>query len=320
MTRRESDERIEAAASLWAARLDGGVMNEMDRAALTAWLEENPDHRWVLSRYRQLSAEIDERLGEMLAEAALAPGAGRRKRRSMGVVFAAAAAAIALVALLWSSGRNNLATKPAERHVAVLRDGSRVELNAQTELQVKFDRHARRVRLARGEALFDVAKETARPFIVETPTGIVRVTGTVFNVRALWREGVEITVLDGRVRVTPGHGAASETALEPGEQALLTAAEATVRTLAPGAVQDVVAWREGQAVFEATPLREALDRFAAYHGRPIDVDGRVANLRLGGRYSLDDLEGFLEQIERVLAVRVLRQSPNIVRVVPIDGE
>lgn len=293
-------------------------MDDAARAELAKWLAADPEHQWVLSRYRQLSAEIEERVGTRLEEAAAqAPSRTRPARRRLVFTALAAAAAVALAATVWTRGRNEFTTRPAERHLAVLKDGSRIELNAQTELKIEFDRGERRVRLVRGEAWFDVAKETARPFVVETPAGRVQVTGTVFNIRASRGERAEITVLDGHVRVRAAEAASGDDAvLTPGEQAVISDARVVVHTLAPGAAQDVIAWREGRAVFDGTPLREAVERFAIYHGRTMQVDSRVGDLRLGGRYSLEDIDGLLEEIERVFPVRVVREASGAVRILP----
>ncbi|ACB73944.1 FecR family protein [Opitutus terrae] len=318
MARDETHERIEEEASLWAARLDGGGMTDADRATLATWLAANPEHRWLLSRYRQLSAQLESEF-DALVESATQARATARRRWRIGATGLAAAAVVAFTAIVATRGGEEFSTGAAERHVAALSDGSRIALNALTELHVDLGKAERHVRLTRGEAWFDVAPEKARPFVVETPAGVVRVTGTEFNIRARPKGAVEVTVLEGRVRVQPAAAASSETALEIGQQALVTTAALDVHRVEPGALQNVLAWREGQAVFEDTPLSEALERFAAYHGRTVEVDGRVADRRLGGRYSLDDFEGLLEEIERVLPVRVLRQPDGVVRVVPIEG-
>src|SRR6185503_6672775 len=151
-----------------------------------------------------------------------------------------------------------------------LDDGSRIELNAQTHLEVDFSRHERHVRLLRGEALFIVAKDAARPFIVTTPSGTVRVTGTIFNVRAArpitGADRVEVTVLEGHVRVRPAD-AADDASLKVGSRAIVARDRIAVSTLAETAVQDVVAWRQGMAHFEDTPLQDVIERFGAYHAR-----------------------------------------------------
>jgi transmembrane sensor len=227
-----------------------------------------------------------------------------------------------VIFLTLSSRPMAFATKIAERHIATLADGSRIELNAQTELTVELGRHERYVRLARGEALFSVAKDPARPFVVETRGGVVRVTGTIFNVRAARDNSggngparVEVTVLEGHVRVHAAQAPATEdAALTLGQQASMTAERVDLHALAPDKLQDVVAWRKGEAVFDDTPLREVMERFAAYHPRAITVAADVADIRLGGRYSLDDLEGALEAIERALPVRVERGAAGAVKI------
>lgn len=308
MAQHAQSERIEDEASLWAARLDGGGMSDGDRAALTAWLEADPEHREVLARYRELSAQIDEQF-------AVRAGAPRRRWARLVPVLAAAAAIAVLVT--WVALRpREFATHLAERHTATLADGSRVELNAQTLLAVNFKNSERHVRLMRGEALFTVAKDPARPFVVETPAGAVRVTGTVFNVRTAAAERVEVTVLEGTVRVQPGRAAEKMATLTADFQAVLRAENVETHTLHPGAAQDATAWRQGQAVFDDTPLADAIARFAAYHARTIAVDPAAADLRLGGRYSLDDLDGLLDAIQRFLPVQVMRGDGGAVRIMP----
>jgi transmembrane sensor len=100
-----------------------------------------------------------------------------------------------------------------------------------------------------------------------------------------------------------------------GEQARLADARVAVRALAAEEAQNVTAWRIGQVAVESAPLGEVLERFASYLGREIAVSPEAAALRVGGRYSLDDLDGFLAAIERVLPVSVLRGDAGAVRVV-----
>jgi transmembrane sensor len=317
MTSRAEQNRIEEEASLWAARLRGRGMSEQDHAALAAWLEADPDHRWVLGRYRELSGQLDVQLGPVLESSVVMRSAARRWRwRVTGAAMAAASIALAVV--VWNSRSPDFSTKTAERHGATLADGSRVELNAQTSLTVDFRPGERRVRLARGEALFSVAQDFQRPFVVETTAGAVRVTGTVFNVRASRDERVEVTVLEGSVRLRATSPALADERVTPGQQATMTASRIALRMLSAEAAQDVAAWRLGQAIFNDTPLAEVAERFAAYRTHAITVDPAVADWQIGGRYSLDDLDGLLRTLERLLPVRVHRGADGTVRIVA-DG-
>lgn len=302
-------ERIEEEASLWAARIDAGGLSDRGWAELEAWLAADPEHRRALDSYCALSARLN---AQFSPEQETVVGARRRWRVVVGAL-AAAAAVVAFAALL--AGRPlELATRTAERQAIALKDGSRVELDAQTSLAVSFRRGERRVKLARGEAWFSVSKDPARPFVVETPAGLVRVTGTEFDVREASGGKTVVTVLAGMVQVRAAGAAGAYEAVAPGGQAVVSSGHVTVRQLPDNAAQDALAWRQGQTVFDNTPLGDAIERFIAYHARKITVDPSAADLRLGGRFSLNDLDGMLESIESVLPVQVLRGPNEEVRI------
>jgi len=310
-------DHIDEAASLWAARHDGGELNANEHAAFTAWLKANPEHAHVFAHYRDLTARIEThieaRLGAAVETVAREQFTARKRNRVIAAVLATAAA-IAVVFSVLSDRAHHLTTKTAERHTTQLDDGTQVDLNARTELVVEFTRDERRVRLISGEALFNVSKDSKRPFLVATATGSVRVTGTVFNVRATNTDRVEVTVLEGTVRVRPIGDAAHEQPVTSNHQAVLRENAITLRTLPDGAAQDAIAWRQGRIVFNDTPLSEAIERFAAYHARTISVDAKAARLQLGGRYSLEDLNGLLESIESVLPVHVSHQPNGAIQI------
>jgi len=315
-----SRSHIEHEASRWAALLENGELSAAERLELDGWLQADPEHRFVLSRYREMSVLLAGQVAELMDAAdvqAVVDRASRwhRWRRAVAPALAAAAA-IALVAVVWWMQPTRIETSGSERRTVALRDGSRIELNAQTSLEIDLKSAVRNVKLAHGEALFQVARDASRPFVVETPRGTVRVTGTVFNVRENAAAAVEVTLLEGSVQLTAAQRRESPAALAPNEQAVMQADAITTRALSADEAQNATAWRVGQAAFTATPLRDALARFAVYHSGAITVDDSVAALRVGGRYSLDDLEGFLAALERAMPVSVLRGEGGAVRLVP----
>ncbi len=316
---------LEKQAALWAARLDGSVLSAADRTALDTWLAAGPSHRDLLSRYCQFSADLEQQLPALVAAGTVAlPAAAPRRaawlKWTAGAALAAAAAVAVAFTLFASAPRTqiaNVATPAAQRQTLTLVDGTRVELNAHTSLQVDITRTERRVRLSDGEAFFSVSKDPGRPFIVETPAGAVRVTGTQFNVRAESTTPFEVTVLEGSVQVRPGDAAGraeNPVNLTAGDKLTADAQGVAVQALGRSALEDALAWRQGQIVFAGAPLREALARFARYHGRGITATPGAANLSLGGRYSLDDLDGFFSSIEEVLELRVTRNLSGNVQV------
>lgn len=303
----------EEQASLWAARLDGSVLSAADRAGLESWLAADPGHRALLSTYCQFSADLEQQLPllagarDELAETTAGAAHPSPWWRRPALAGAALAAAAALAVFLWPAHPRQhpakLGSPVAERHRHTLADGSVIELNAQTAVAVELGAAERRVRLAGGEAFFSVARDPARPFYVETPAGSVRVTGTEFNVRTVAGSDLEVTVLEGSVQVRPG-GAGAARALRTGDRLVAAGGQVDVTALSPSQLNDALAWRQGQVVFDGTPLREALGRFARYHGRALGASDAAARQRVGGRYSLDDLDGFLSTLEEILPVRV----------------
>ena len=319
----------EEQAALWAARLDGSVLSADQRIALDAWLAADPAHRVLVSQYCQFSADLEQQMpllagirelsAEVQPSLATAQPHPWSRWPLMASVALTAAAAVALVFWLArpKSQFEALATPLAHRSALTLADGTRVELNARTSLQVEIDGAQRRVRLTAGEAFFAVHKDPARPFIVETPAGSVRVTGTQFNVRAQSPSAYEVTVTEGSVQARPGDAdghAASPVALTAGDRFTAQAGIVSVQALSPAALDNDLAWRRGQTVFDGVPLREALARFARYHGREITVSPDAATLPIGGRFSLDDLDGFLAALPDVLPVKVTRHPDGSIEV------
>lgn len=310
---------VEHDASVWAARLDTGDMDEASRADLDRWLDADPEHGAVLSRYRQLCGDLADQV-PVLADPADVDTIVRRARlagRLSRVAWPACAlaAVLAVAALVWWRQPLSVETGVGERRTLALEDGSRIELNACTSVEIRFDRGERRVRLARGEALFQVAPDRLRPFFVDSERGSVRVTGTVFNVRDTTDGRMEVTVIEGAVQVSRPTSLADPVPLASGGRASVSETRIDVSPITSDEGQNAIAWRVGMAAFQEAPLGRALGRFRSYHAGRITVSQDASGLRVGGRFSLDDLEGFLVAVEQALPVTVLRGADGDVRIV-----
>jgi transmembrane sensor len=322
LTQSDHTSRAAEEAALWAARLDGDALDGARRAELDAWLARDPRHRALLAGYCQFSADLEEQLPALITTGAVkmpaAPAAPyATAKRGWGFpqvaglgLAAAAAVAVALFVARPAAEVQNLATAIAQRSAHTLADGTRVELNARTSLRFESTGAERRVRLAGGEAWFAVAQDPARPFIVETPAGSVRVTGTTFTVRndAAGATPLEVIVVEGSVQVRPSDPAGQHTgepfSLKAGDRLSASARGVEVRTLSTAAVEHALAWREGFAVFEGAPLSEVAACFARYHGRRIEVAPAVAGLAVGARYRLEDFSAFAAALETAFPVKV----------------
>ncbi|HZZ57012.1 MAG TPA: FecR domain-containing protein [Opitutaceae bacterium] len=311
----------EEQAALWAARLEAGRLSRNDRSAFDLWLKSDPEHPRLLQQFQHLSAALDEQLPVLAAVGAVAsppPPATARPLRSrvyLGLAGAAlAGAAVLAVALHLRPVELAYATGAGERHTLTLADGSRVELNANTTLRVTETSRERDARLLRGEAFFVVAKDPARPFVVSTPAGSVRVTGTVFDVRDEAAAQLEVTVVEGSVQVRPAAAAPGVPAYSLGAGDHYSAAQPGVSRLSASAVEDLLAWRQGTVIFDGTRLADALASFARFTGQSAMADPAVANLKISGRFQLDQFDEFLAGLPVRWPVQVDRDDHGVIHV------
>lgn len=314
----------EEQAALWAARLDGSDLSAADRADLKHWLDADPVHRTLLASYCQFSADLEQQLPLIAGirdELAESPTTAKTIRPfpwlRWPILAGATLTAVAVVVVILWPGQpqnhfQNIVAPVAQRQAVTLADGTQVELNAGTAVSVELRADSRHVRLTDGEAFFQVSRDAARPFIVETPAGSIRVTGTAFNVHSTALSSLEVTVLEGSVQVRSGP-AATPQMLHASDQLVARPDGVRVTALSPVQLGDTLAWRRGEIVFTDTPLREALARFARYHGRTLTASDAVAQQHVGGRYSLDDLDGFLAALQDgMLPVHVTRRPDGTV--------
>jgi transmembrane sensor len=190
-----------------------------------------------------------------------------------------------------------LRTGVGERATATLEDGSTVTLNTGTTLEINFTRLRRDVRLVAGQALFKVAHDTARPFVVAAAAREVVAVGTEFEVR-LDGEKVRVALLQGRVRVQPiqSRGAAADESatMIPGEQ--LVASSAGLE-LHHANVEELVSWQTGRIRFEDTRLADAVAEMNRYnHARIEIVDPSLADIRISGSFRTGESWTFAEAI------------------------
>jgi transmembrane sensor len=263
----------------------------------------------LLDRYRdagladRLVSELDRRLR-------------KRKRRRAAALRSTAAALIFLLVSLWTvtwvRDTATVSVPAATQTTLTLADGSLAQLNAHTELSTDFRFGRRVVHLDRGEGFFSIVPDSAHPFLVVTPHGTVRVTGTHFDVRLDPSGRAEVTLVEGHVTLQPS--ASAPVKLTPGEQATLSDAPPIVRDLSASDLERTLAWRQGKIVLDGLTLADAAARFADYHGCTLTVDPAVARVRLGGTYSLRNLPLFLDALKATGAVSVFPTGDGSYRI------
>ena len=179
---------------------------------------------------------------------------------------------------------NTVRTLTGMEYTVTLSDGTRVSLNAESRLRfpVAFKGGERRVELE-GEGYFEVARDTARPFVVVTGEVVTRVLGTEFNARAYAGEGeTRVVLARGRVRVFDGRTFAE---LEPGEMARWERASRRLEVEEVD-VERATAWRRGRFVFRDERLEDVMATLARWYGVRYEfTDERARERRVGASLS-----------------------------------
>jgi transmembrane sensor len=195
------------------------------------------------------------------------------------------------------------ATQIGEQQVLTLPDGSTVRLNARSTLRVQFSRSERNVELLQGQALFQVAKDTQRPFTVTSDSTRVRAVGTEFDVHRK-RSSVVVTVVEGRVQVGSAYLSAGEQiTMSPTAQGAPKPVDSSVAT----------AWTQRQLVFEGTPLADVVDAFNRYNTRPLVIrDPTLESFEIDGVFSSPDPAPLIRFLESRPDVRVVETDSAVI--------
>ncbi len=321
---------IDDAAAAWVARRDRGLTPAQQDEFLQ-WLAADPRHGERFARHQRGWSELAH-LAEWRPEHGAEPNAdllapppscapasrpGKLLRWLVPVTLAAAAG----VAFVFLSSRPastpsaaTAAAEPGYRQ-QVLDDGTLAELNRGARLSVAFTAAERRVRIAQGEVIFTVAKNPARPFIVEAGGVTVRAIGTVFNVR-LGAAEVEVLVTEGRVQLDRP---AAPLATPP----LISAGERTVVALVGGLpvtvpvtreeIDRTLAWQPRLLEFAATPLADVAVEFNRRNRVQLVVaDEALRALPIGASFRSDNVDGFVRLLEASFGVAAERSGATVV--------
>lgn len=325
MSRKSSrpNQQILEEASTWFVTFRGQDSAANASRDFHDWLKRSPEHIRAYLEIAAIYADIPApELGrtplELIERAKASPDLNvislnldpvdeqsePRPRRGISAAPLMLAASILICAFLgvWSYiGRNTYGTGIGEQRSITMEDGSIVELNARSKVRIAFNERQRDVELLEGQALFRVAKDHNRPFIVHAGTTSVRAVGTQFDVNRRSKV-TTVTVLEGRVAVVSAMPAANvltkqterggEIFLVSGEQ--MTATPVAARKAERPNVAAATAWTQHLLVFDGTALSDVLEEFSRHTTRRIVVDSpELAALKISGQYTSTNPDSLL---------------------------
>jgi len=339
---------IAAQAAEWVVRIDEGEFQVADERALLNWLCCSPQHideflvatalwRTLDGSHREQEINVEQLIARARSnivslkhaadsEDAETPAAPRRRRLG----WAAVAATLILGTCLsfwWLKLPNSFVTSVGEQRSFTLTDGSIIYLNTASELQAKLTARGRDVTLLRGEAMFQVAKDSHRPFRVHVGPTVLQVIGTQFDV---YRRPADtlVTVVEGKVSVLPVElssnaapsGSDAGTAyLEPTHEVVSAGQQVQIERqgkLSHVELADVsrnVAWRNRRLIFAGDPISTVAAEFNRYNRRHFVIrDAAALTRRITGTFDADDPESFVDFLQRDPSLTVLRAGNQII--------
>jgi transmembrane sensor len=318
---------VRAEAAAWVARLHSSGRTRALEEGFKRWLQADPAHALAFelaTRAWELGGSIPAGALPRIARPSPTDGAvGSRSRLlsppRLGLAAILCFAVIGALFML-NRERSTVTTQVGEQRMLTLEDGSRIFLNTDTKLSVHYDQDRRLVQLAEGEALFDVAKNPERPFIVDAGAEQVRAVGTEFVVRRDPHQ-VAVTLVEGKVRITgqENSGADGSAASTEKEPEILTAGQRVIfadnhpPALDQPALDTVTAWRRGEVVLDKTRLQDAAQELNRYSNVKLVVDSRdVGDIPLSGVFRAGDSQRFAQAVAETYHLHIDNQPHRIV--------
>lgn len=197
---------------------------------------------------------------------------------------------------------NTLTTDKGETYTLILPDKSKVWLNAASSLTYSAslnEQGLRKVKL-QGEAYFEIFKDKAHPFIVETDEQQIEVLGTHFNVNSYKDEpGIATTLIEGSVKISSG---GIQRIIKPGDQAFNKSGSITVMRVNLESVMD---WKNGDFYLDKVNFKVAMRKIARWYNVEVIYDASIT----------DDMEagGWVSRKSNLSSILKLIESSGLVR-------
>jgi transmembrane sensor len=303
-------QEIDRQAAAWVVKTLDDHFDLSHQAALEGWLAADPRHLGAFARASAILARVDQTRAIGPDYESLRHGSARRPSRRIFMEAGAIAASITVLGIgvgaVWRAlSEGTASTGIGETDVVPLADESIVTLNTNSKVVLRYTEAQRGIELVHGEALFDVAKDPRRPFIVRAGDTEVSAIGTSFVVRALPDQPVEVLVREGIVEVkrpkisvaAPVRVVANVRAVAPSNAPIVTS---------PVTHDDIardLAWKDGKIAFDDESLADAAREFARYSKTPILIeDPEVATRTVTGLFMANDPAGFAKAVAISLGI------------------
>ncbi len=292
-------------ARAWYVRLADENAGGEEWEKFTLWLEDNPEH---VAAYDHLELTLDElsNQADITADTNVIPLVAKSRsthyyKHFVGLAAALLAAIVLFVTTDIFQAKPDLvryATNIGGHKDIVLKDGTHISLNTDTQISVSMSKKTRQVTLEHGEVFFDIAQDRQRPFVVRAHGAEITDIGTAFSVYDSGK-ALTVSVAQGLVEIKNGQQAVR---VQRGEQARHIRQQGSIR-IRKIAVENISTWRDGVLVFEDAPLSSVVPELNRYFQTPIELAGDgVAGLTFSGVLNISDQDRLLGSMKALMPI------------------
>ncbi|PKG84151.1 hypothetical protein CXF85_09040 [Colwellia sp. 75C3] len=347
------DDNIQELACLWISRMDRGLTTA-EKQQLVTWCEQSSHHHSTLLEMASYWDDLSV-LNELSDLFPLAQAKIQSKRNIFSAI--ALAASFAIVSLIGANTLLNesflpylpsfneqtltqtqtLKTQVGEQTSFTLQDGSQIQLNTNSLIEVEFSPKHRLLTLVHGEARFDVAKDKNRPFTVTAGEKSFTALGTIFNVQKNDSLAMELVVTEGKVLITKASMPVTDikdtltqarttfksdtleaTLVVSGEKAVIAGNSPSINTtpvekVSLDQIHRDLAWQQGMLIFEGEPLSIALAEISRYTTSHFEiVDSELAEINVAGYFKAGDIDGLLTSLQSNFGINFNKKTDGTI--------
>jgi transmembrane sensor len=310
-----SEEALDQAAT-WIARLRSDDTTAEDKRAFAIWFAAARENRQAydqtFSLWQDLEVVRELPFDDVTSRTGLLTRLNPFQFNPLPLA-AAAVLVVSVVASMLIYTTPTYQTEVGEQSTFTLADGSTLNLNTDTAVNIDFSTDERAIDLISGEAFFEVKQDPSRPFVISACQSTIVAVGTAFNV--LCADGnMTVTVSEGKVKVTG-----------PGIDRILYTAEQVIVDDAGGLpvrkvnTDNVTAWRKQLHIYDGVPLSAVVADLNRYNRQKIRIlDSDLGKIEVVARYRMTGRESTLSSLEKTFPLRVVTISDDEIALIPIE--
>lgn len=322
MFAQDKKKKLRETAALWFTRIQTMGIDHPDRSRFESWLMESPAHQQAYAEIEKVWQKLDSR-PEVNRLTAILNNQSQNKRNNR-IKSATKLMSFVLISLFGFYGYykwNNEAVMQlasvssiGEVKTERLEDGSKITLNAKSDLEVMYFRNKRLVKLKHGEAIFEVTPDENRPFIVDSGFAKITVLGTRFAVNKL-NNLVRVSVDHGRVQVetqSPESNAISNPVILINDQ-VAEVIDANQPNKLDISADDAFSFEQGIISFNKADLPEIAETLSRYRSLPLEIKTlSPIHSKISARVSAKNVEAFIDKLPLVAPVSIKHEHDKTV--------